>query len=322
MLNTRNTRGSEEGYMMRNNIREQFTQGNYANAKNIASYFAGEAILGAADWGLYYLAQAASALGDYYIADEIFRYFLCCKPDFAPTAGELERNAARRRLCKPPQIAFFDGLTPYTFPVLDYEPLVYDDGFPRDAFRMLSLRGTAAYHRADKKAAFFELIRRLAYSFPAIEKPIAAYLIPSTAVFDDVFEKTIKPFSAYAAWVWTENMAAVGFYDDPSRHTLFFDAQFVERNIVKNVGTITHELAHLEQNDSKLRERFHSPPLADSGFKQTENKILNERLTDLQVIAKGYGYELHCDRRNVPLHCITNFDQADVLKMIDAASRL
>jgi hypothetical protein len=60
-------------------------------------------------------------------------------------------------------------------------------------------------------------------------------------------------------------------------------------------------------------------PVQKSGFKEKESKILNERVTDL---AKGYGYELHCDRRDLGMHCITNFDQYDVLKIIDAGSQL
>jgi hypothetical protein len=306
---------------LKNNVSDLFNSHNYANAKNLASYFLGESIYKPEDWTFFYLAQSASALGDYYMADEIFRYYLHARPEFKMTTiSEIKRNAMRRRLCEPPKMRFYNGVDRYFYKELEYEPLTYDENFAKNAFAMVSRRGTMNYFASDKKAAFFELLKRLSFSFSAIKKPIDVYLVKGSDDFQKVFDKVIKPLDAKAAFTWKG--AAVGFYTDPTTYILFADYKYIEKDVVKTAGCMAHELMHFEQNNTGLHKIFLALPIQKSGFKEKESKILNERVTDLQVIAKGYGYELHCDRRDLGMHCITNFDQYDVLKIIDAGSQL
>ncbi|MDR2750015.1 MAG: hypothetical protein LBC41_05085 [Clostridiales bacterium] len=304
---------------MRNNVSKLFSSDDYANAKNSASYLLGESILKSDDWAAYYLALSASALGDYYLADEILRYFLFARPDLKVTTTEIKSNELRRKLCKPQKFKFFDGIEPYEYKPSEYEPLSFDDDFAKNAFKMISLRGTMGYMKTDKKAAFFELLKRISSSFTLINKPISVYLIKDGDTFLKVFEKVVKPPKGSDIFIWKG--AAAGFYTDPKSYILFVDYKYLERDIVKTVGCMAHELMHFEQNSTGLRRIFSLLPLSTSGFREKESLLFNERVTDLQVISRGFGYELHCDRRDLGMYCLTNFDQYDVLKIMDAGSR-
>jgi hypothetical protein len=135
------------------------------------------------------------------------------------------------------------------------------------------------------------ILENLAYVFNRLDKPIHAFVVGGE---DEYKRLCAEKFGQSETRIYPyEGWDAIGIYENPDFHYLLFKNKTVEsRTYLPLTGLCAHEIAHLELTDIGIREHFHK----FESFTD-ENTFFNERLTDLYVISKGFGYELYAGRR-------------------------
>lgn len=90
-----------------------------------------------------------------------------------------------------------------------------------------------------------------------------------------------------------EGWGACGFYERPGIHCLVFKRAAISDNDDVLTGLCAHELAHFELYDTEVVQKtLHS-------YESSDIYLFREWTTDIQVIQRGFAYELFMSRKNL-----------------------
>lgn len=132
------------------------------------------------------------------------------------------------------------------------------------------------------------IIERLNYVYDRITKNIVVFVARSEEDYKDFFKTKFPDEEIYSY----KNFQAVGLHYDPKVHYLVFREDDVNSlDDTELLGLCAHEMAHLDLVDAGIDDlfsKFEKLPLPND-----RNKFINEHLTDLYVISKGYAYPLY-----------------------------
>jgi hypothetical protein len=147
------------------------------------------------------------------------------------------------------------------------------------------------------------ILVNLTYVFSRLKKTIYAFVVENEEEYKSICHEELDQHDESQISQW-EGWEAIGIYDNPNIHHLIFKKRALKTNS-GFVGMCAHEIAHLELDDSGIRKSFRT----FQNFTE-ENRLFNERLTDLYVISKGFGYELYCERKpNVGLNLLMSMEE-------------
>ena len=151
-------------------------------------------------------------------------------------------------------------------------------------------------------------LKRLAFIFHEIKKPVAGYVIESEQDYAE-YMKTYLPTEK----VPYSYFKACGFYSGKDAYHVIFHKSVIDKfDDTALTGICAHELAHLELTDKNVRYWFFQP--ASGACK--EDFHMNERLTDLYVISKGLAYPLWYCRGERKKESHTILTREDIYNMI------
>lgn len=138
-----------------------------------------------------------------------------------------------------------------------------------------------------------KLLENLVSVFFNIKKNINVFIVENEEEYKTlavtklgyVNEANIHP---YVGW------AACGFYERPGVHCLVFKKSEISDNDDALTGLCAHELAHFELYDTEtIQKTLH-------GYENVDIYLFREWITDIQVIQRGFAYELFMDRKQHP----------------------
>lgn len=138
-----------------------------------------------------------------------------------------------------------------------------------------------------------KILENLVSVFFNIKKNINAFIVENEEEYKTlavtklgyVNEANIHP---YVGW------AACGFYERPGVHCLVFKKSEISDNDDALTGLCAHELAHFELYDAEtVQKTLHN-------YESSDIYLFREWTTDIQVIQRGFAYELYMSRKRFP----------------------
>lgn len=141
------------------------------------------------------------------------------------------------------------------------------------------------------------IIERLNYVYDRIAKNIVVFVAKSEEDYKDFF-KTKFPDKEIHSY---KNFQAVGLHYNPKVHYLVFKEDVINSlDDTELLGLCAHEMAHLDMIDADIDNLFSTFEKLSSP--NDRNKFINEHLTDLYVISKGFAYPLYKARLKMGNH--------------------
>lgn len=137
------------------------------------------------------------------------------------------------------------------------------------------------------------ILKNLVSVFFNIKKNINAFIVENKEEYKTlavtklgyVNEANIHP---YAGW------DACGFYERPDVHCLVFKRSAISDNDDALTGLCAHELAHFELYDTEtVQKTLHN-------YESSDIYLFREWTTDIQVMQRGFAYELYMSRKHFP----------------------
>lgn len=133
------------------------------------------------------------------------------------------------------------------------------------------------------------ILGNLVSVFFNIKKNINAFIVENEEEFKTL-ALTKLGYSSEAEIPLYKNWAACGFYERPEVHCLVFKKEYISDDDDILTGLCAHELAHFELYDTEtVQNTLHS-------YEQGDIYLFREWTTDIQVIQRGFAYELFRSR--------------------------
>ncbi|MBD5548124.1 MAG: hypothetical protein HDQ97_12105 [Lachnospiraceae bacterium] len=137
------------------------------------------------------------------------------------------------------------------------------------------------------------ILQNLVSVFFNINKNINAFIVENEEEYKTlavsklgyVNEMDINPYSGWNA---------CGFYERPCVHCLVFKRSAISDNDDALAGLCAHELAHFELYDTQtVQKTLHN-------YERGDIYLFREWTTDIQVIQRGFAFELFMSRKHYP----------------------
>lgn len=133
------------------------------------------------------------------------------------------------------------------------------------------------------------ILGNLASVFFQISKNINAFIVENEEEFKTL-ALTKLGYSSETEIPSYHNWSAVGLYKRPGVHCLVFKKEYISDDDDVLTGLCAHELAHFELYDTEMVQKtLH-------GHEASDIYLFREWTTDIQVIQRGFAYELFRSR--------------------------